>query len=126
MKARITIDGTNILTEATKEAARVALLAVAKTANPTAKKAVNGAKFFTDASNVASKLGTMGKSDSVVEFYEMPEGKTAEKIAAKYTLQNFCNRLVLSATADNYSGEIFADEKTAKDNSGKPEQERDI
>jgi hypothetical protein len=130
MKARITIDGVDSLLKNSKglalDNARVAFLAIAKTANPLAKTAVNGAKFFADAVAVADGLMEMGKPDSVVCFYEIPEGKTVEKKSAEYTLANFAARVKLSASADLYTGTIFADEKAEKSDDGKPEQARGL
>ncbi len=129
MIARITIDSVDSLLKNSKgqafDKARVALLQIAKTANPTAKTAVNGAAFFANANAFADVLETLGNNDSVVCFYEIPEGKTDERKVAEYKLANFAARVRLAANAESVSGTIYADEKTAKESNTKEAQAND-
>lgn len=126
MKARITINETNVLTEDTKKDARVNLVTLAKTANPVAKTSVKSAAFFASPENVAAKLAAMGDENAVIAFYEIPDGKTDERKVAEYNLPKFAARLRLAATADSVTGTIFSDEKEEKTSDGKPTQDRDI
>lgn len=130
MNARITIDGENVLTVNSKglpmDDMRDALRKIAVTQNPVAKTAVSGIKFFANAEMAIEKIATLGKADSFVEFYELPEGKKEERLAARYTLGNFVARMKVTANAESVMGEIIADESTKKTATGKTEQASDF
>jgi hypothetical protein len=139
MKARITLNGQDILTDEKKAAARVALLAVAVRDNPVSKTASGayrdengevrieriGAGFFSNAENVAAKLSEMGKPSDEVVFYEIPDGKTEETEAARGTLGTFVARLLVAANAKNLLM-IVPVKKSDKPTGNKVAQDTDI
>ncbi len=76
----------------------------------------------------AAKLGGLvyaeglGKlpAEMIVEVYERPEGKTDERIRAKYTVSALVKRIIAAVSQEERQGEIFpynpAEGSTPKDN----------
>jgi hypothetical protein len=127
MEAKITINGEEIFTDSKYDKARVALRNVAATENPTAKTPTDAVTKFPNVQAVADKLLAIADGDesAVIIFWEKPEGKTAETVAATYKVGNFARRLVLASKADDYSGDI-AKKESKKEMGEKSEQSFDL
>lgn len=123
-KIRITIAGTNVKEGEKSEKLRESLLKVAVTANPLAKTPTEAVKFFKNPLAVADGILSSGNPTDEICFYEIPEGSREESKVASYTLQNFSNRIRLTASAELYTGTIFTVKSDKQDN-GKSEQESD-
>jgi hypothetical protein len=118
---RVTLGGVEINSGKEYELCNKALLGIAETQN-VASKTVQNALDVLGGESFAEMVAGAGNPDDVVEIYEIPEGKSQERLAARYELGKLAQRIRVAVTVESWSGEIFTEKSGKVEKSATPQK----